>query len=231
MHISDVFAVFFIYPALVIILSVLFLGESAWWFDYVCCVASFIGVVLIVKPEFIFHNSDRSSDYFYFFLVVIAALLKAFEDAFTRSLGKDMHYQAINLFYTTLGMAIFPLVMIGAGTQIPILSTADYLRFLCIGLFAWLYQTFATLAFQSEKAGRVSMINYLQVDIFYLVDLFVFDKPMLVTDLLGILMVFSFNFFNGVYKTMGRITAMNIKMLEFKKNCALKKEIENQGKN
>lgn len=65
MHISDVFSVFFIYPAFVIMFSVCFLGEKSWWFDYVCCVASFTGAVLIVKPDFLFHNNNSESNYFF----------------------------------------------------------------------------------------------------------------------------------------------------------------------
>jgi drug/metabolite transporter (DMT)-like permease len=210
MHISDVFSIFFIYPAFVIIFSILFLGEKSWWFDYVCCITCFIGVVLIVRPDFIF-DSDRQkeSKNFYFLLVILSALIKACEDVSTRFLGKEIHFQSINLFYSSMGMLIFPSILIILHSQMPSFTVFEYLIFFFTGLSAWLYQTFATLAFQNENAGRVSIINYLQVDFMYIIDITVFHKQLILTDLIGTLLIFSFNFANGVYKTMRRIAILN----------------------
>jgi drug/metabolite transporter (DMT)-like permease len=218
MNMSDVFSVFYLYPAFVIIMSVIFLNEKAWWFDYVCCLACFIGAVLIVRPEFIFHDKQTSSNGIFFLLVIISAIIKAIEDVATRFMGNEMHYQAINLFYSTLGMLIFPsLIVLYLKDQIPSTTLFEQFIFLCTGVCSWIYHTFSTMAFQCENAGRVSMINYLQVDFMYILDIFIFDKSVVISDLVGTLMIFSFNFCNGLYKTIGRI-------------ASIKKEIERKKK-
>jgi drug/metabolite transporter (DMT)-like permease len=217
MNMSDVFSVFYIYPAFVIILSVVILGEKAWWFDYVCCVACFIGAALIVRPQFIFHDKQTESNSIFFLLVIISAIVKAVEDVSTRFMGNEMHYQAVNLFYSTIAILIFPAVIIFyLHGYIPSTTSFEQFIFFITGVCCWVYHTCSTIAFQCENAGRVSMINYLQVDFMYILDIIIFDKIILVSDLVGTLMIFSFNFGNGVYKTMGRIASIN-KEIERKK--------------
>jgi drug/metabolite transporter (DMT)-like permease len=218
MHISDVFAIFFIYPVLVILFSICLLGEKAWWFDYLSCLASLVGVLLIVKPEFLINSKHARQNYYFVFLVVIAAILKSWEDIATRKIGKETHFQAFNFFYSCLGMLVFPLIQVYSNIPVNFLTPTEIFLFFLAGLCAYAYQTFATLAFQNEKAGRVSMINYLQVDFLYIVDLFVFNKPLIAADLCGILLIFSFNFANGLYKTLNRISLLNQELKKLKNN-------------
>jgi drug/metabolite transporter (DMT)-like permease len=150
--------------------------------------------------------------------VVIAAIFKASEDVVTRLIGKDIHFQAINLFYSAIGMLVLPLTLVFFNQPVPQLSPFEMFIFLLTGASAWIYQTFATLAFQNENAGRVSMINYLQVDFMYVIDLVIFNKPLLFSDLLGTLLIFSFNFANGIYKTMRRISILSREMEKRRKN-------------
>lgn len=103
-------------------------------------------------------------------------------------------------------MLIFPLLLIVSSKPTPYLTSFEIFVFFITGVSAWLYQTFATIAFQNENAGRVSMINYLQVDILYVIDILLFNKTIIALDLIGTLMIFSFNFANGLYKTIKRIS-------------------------
>jgi len=61
------------------------------------------------------------------------------------------------------------------------------------------------LGLQNENAGRVSMVNYLQVALMYLSDLFIFGKELMLLDLMGTILIFSFNFINGIYKFVKRL--------------------------
>jgi drug/metabolite transporter (DMT)-like permease len=217
-------------PNPLIIFSVLFLGEKSWWFDYICCLSCFLGALLIVKPDFMFHgNHSRSNQSYLFFfgLVIIAAIFKACEDVVTRFIGKDMHFQAINLFYSSIGMLVFPLMLVIFNQPFPKISLYEVFIFMITGISAWIYQTFATMAFQNENAGRVSMINYLQVDFMYIIDLIIFNKPLLLSDLMGTLLIFSFNFANGLYKTLKRISVLNREIEKRKKNQNIGKNLQN----
>jgi drug/metabolite transporter (DMT)-like permease len=204
-YISDVVSVYLIYPLIVLIFSVVYLKEKSWWLDYACCLASIIGVILVIRPEFIFHNQNRKENELFNLLVVLAACLKSGVDITTRIIGCDMHFQANNLIYSSIGILVFPFLNILIESQIPQFMYIEYFIFFLSGLFVWLYQTFQTLALQNEKAGRASMINYLQVNFIYIADIIFFDKPLMVLDLVGTLMIFSFNFGNGFYKTYSRL--------------------------
>ena len=57
------------------------------------------------------------------------------------------------------------------------------------------------LGFQNENAGRVSMVNYLQVVFMFLTDIFLFGKKPFVADCIGTFLIVFFNSANSFYKT------------------------------
>jgi drug/metabolite transporter (DMT)-like permease len=56
--ISEVFTVYYTYPGIVLIISVLFLKEKAGKLDYVCLFACTFGVLLIIRPVFVENALD-----------------------------------------------------------------------------------------------------------------------------------------------------------------------------
>jgi drug/metabolite transporter (DMT)-like permease len=207
MPISDVFSIFFIYPIFVLLFSAFLLKEKTWFLDYLSALSCLCGVIMIVKPHFLFQNQTvaETPTQSFMYLLIIAALFKSIEDITTRSIGKSSHFQANNLFYTGLGLVILPLLCEINNQPFPNFSLFEILLFSLAGICAWSYQTLATLAFQNESAGRVSMVNYLQVDFLYVIDLIIFQKTPIMTDLIGILLIFSLNFANGLIKSCKRI--------------------------
>ena len=205
MHISDVYSIYYIYPAFIIIFSGIFLKEKITYFDICCLFACFIGAILIVKPNFIFtSNSNKKSETFFFILVVIAALLKAAEDVIIRNIGADINFLIVPFMYAFVGMILFPIPMFIFDTIYPTLSLFDNFIIFLIGLCTFLYMAFMTLGFQNENAGRVSMINYFQVVLMYLSDILLFDRSLQFLDLLGTMLIFGFNFTNGLIKAFKR---------------------------
>ena len=64
---------------------------------------------------------------------------------------------------------------------------------------SFVYQLFLTLGFQNEKAGRASMINYLQIPLMFIVDMIFFNKPFILYDIIGTFIIFIFNFGNSFF--------------------------------
>jgi len=56
LYISDVYSVYYIYPAFLIVFSTIFFKEKITKFDLLCLFACIIGAILVVKPNFIFNN-------------------------------------------------------------------------------------------------------------------------------------------------------------------------------
>ena len=208
-HISDVYSVYYIYPAFVILFSFLFLKEKIAVFDVCCLLACFAGAILIVKPDFIFNAggvpSGNPNNSFFFILVIIAALFKAIEDVIIRNVGKDVNFLIFPFMYSLLGMILFPIPMFVFDSVYPSFSFFDVVIIFLIGLCTFLYMSFMALGFQNESAGRVSMVNYLQVALMYVSDLCLFDKKLQILDLVGTCLIFGFNFTNGLMKAYKRM--------------------------
>ena len=210
MNISDVYAIYYIYPALVILLSYTFLREKLACFDFICLISCFVGAILIIKPEFIFHQSNQSSknNIFYMF-VFLGALFKSCEDVIVREVKHDVNYMAYPFMYSIIGILLFPIPMILNDTVYPSFNSQEILILFLIGLCTFLYQTFMALGLMNENAGRVSMINYLQVALMYVSDLLIFGKPFQYLDFTGIMLIFGFNFTNGLIKAFSRIKQLD----------------------
>ena len=205
-HISDVYSVYYMYPAIVILLSWLFLKEKVGSFDYVCLISCFIGAILIVKPNFLFlieqHNSTNS---IFFLIVFCGAILKAVEDVIVRNVGKDVHFLIFPFSYALIGILLFPIPMAINDRVFPSFNFSEIVVLFLIGVCSFFYQMFMALGLQNENAGRVSMINYFQVALMYISDLTFFGKSFELMELFGTFLIFFFNVTNGALKAIKRI--------------------------
>jgi len=208
MHISDVYSIYYLYPALVILFSWLFLKEKVGTFDYFCLICCFIGALLIVKPAFVFgslHASSKSSSSLFFLIVFCGAILKAIEDVIVRNVGKDVHFLIFPFSYALIGILLFPIPMVINDKVYPSFTFGEIIILFLIGFCTFAYQMFMALGLQNENAGRVSMINYFQVAFMYLSDLFFFGKPFQWIEVFGTFLIFFFNVTNGILKALKRM--------------------------
>lgn len=204
-NISDVYSVYYIYPGFILILSYFFLqNEKFKLFDYCCMFFCFIGVVLIIKPTFIFGSNGNSTNLSYYALVILASFIKAVEDVLVRNVGNNADPMIFPILYSIFGMFIFPLPMIMFDSIFPMFKLMDVLILFLIAVCTFFYQYFMAVGIQNENAGRVAMVNYVQIALMYGCDLIMFDKKLKFYDLIGTLIIFGFNFTNGLKKTIER---------------------------
>lgn len=216
MPISDVYAIYYIYPGIVILLSYVILKEKVGWFDYVCLASCFIGVMLIIKPTFLFQysNTHTGNSSLIMLCVLAAALIKGTEDIILRGVG-PVNCFVIPFLYSIMGMLIFPIPTLLSNTiDSPIdgVSCSDNILIICLALLTFGMQILMTLAIQNENAGRVSMVNYFQVLFMYFADIFIFNRSVVLLDLIGVGLIFVFNFINGFKKVLNRYR----QLVEFK---------------
>ena len=110
--------------------------------------------------------------------------------------------------------------MIINDTVYPSFNLREVFLLFLIGMCTFLYQTFMALGLMNENAGRVSMINYLQVALMYLSDLFIFGKRFQYLDFTGIMLIFGFNFTNGVIKAVSRMKQLDEAKRQYKEEQA-----------
>ena len=202
MSISDVFAIFYLYPGVVVLLSNLILNEKVGKFDYICLLACFIGAVCVLRPGMDFFEGKNMFGILTIF-VLLSVLFKASEDIILRYIGKKIHYLIIPFLYSGVGFFVYLLQIIVFNENKGLIIELSFFDWIIIFLIAFLsvsYQCLMALAFGNENAGRASMINYFQILFTFVADIVIFKRKAVFLDYLGILLIFGFNFTNGCIK-------------------------------
>ena len=205
MSISNVYAIYYLYPGIVVLFSNFILNEKVGNFDYICLFSCFIGVLCVLRPGIYFFDDINYGVLSIF--VLLSALFKACEDIILRYIGKKTHFLYTPLLYCIVGFFIYLIQVI--------LFREDKKFIIKMGLYDWTiiciiaflavsYQSLMALAFSNEKAGRASMINYLQILFTFLADIIIFKRETVLLDYIGILLIFGFNFTNGCIKVYYR---------------------------
>ena len=210
MPISDVYAIYYLYPGIIIIFSYCLINEKSSFFDYVCFISCFIGVLFVIRPQlftFTSANNDNMQTYIYNLLiccVILSAVFKALEDMIIRHIGRNIHFIIIPLLYCLLGLVLYPIPLIifcsDGVNAFRFVDMKGWILIILLACLSFCYTILLALSFQNENAGRASMINYLQVLFMFLADIYVFERKTVLLDYIGISLIFCFNFMNGVIK-------------------------------
>lgn len=216
---SNVYCVYFLYPLVVIILTTSFLGEALTLIDILCGPLCILGVLFIVRPKFLFNNPDDKENLeennLLYFAVGIACLAKGTADFLIRKIKSSIHFLVIPMAFSALGLLIFPILPLVDKIPLPDLTINLHLSILLNAILFFSYQAFLAYAFQLESAGRVVIINYLQLVFLFFADLLIFKKPYSNLDLIGVALIFGINFGNAIYKILKRFKEKEKKRLEF----------------
>ena len=224
--ISEVYSVFYIYPGMVMLLSYFILKEKVGPFDVYCLVSCFVGVLLIIRPSILFPSeaSAIKGNAGMFLLVILGAFLKACEDIIIRNVGKEVHCLVVPSIYSVVSMVLYPLTLLFSEENLFVKNDLkDVLIISLIALFSFLYQALMSLAIQNENAGRVSMVNYLQVFFMFLSDLLIFKKEMIFLDLLGTFLILVFNLYNSIRKAIQR--SENLKEMQLSEKMRISRDV------
>ncbi|KAF4038936.1 EamA-like transporter family [Phytophthora infestans] len=149
-------------PIVTFMLGALVLGEAIECLNFISCLVSFIGVMFVTRPAFLF-GTDESKEVPS--LAIICALggsvMQASSYITMRQL-KELNYVVINHYFLLFGLlyALATLWYFGVSFSLP----ADInlmVALLGSGLFAFVGQVFLTMGFQQSNAGIASVMRYL----------------------------------------------------------------------
>ena len=159
---NDFYTIFYFYPVLVMLLGYFFLKEKLKIFDFIFLIISYYGLILIVKQNLIYRDLNTT------LFPVFCVIFKSIQYLIIRKLGKNVHFLTFPFFYALVGLIIFSYGSLLVDKISPTF-TWDELRILFLSaLFTFLYQIFMILGLQNEIAGRVSIINYIQIAFMFL---------------------------------------------------------------
>jgi len=150
---ADAIAILYAYPFLLVIIAVLFLGERANWSVWIGVVVGFVGVVLVMRPEFDQINSGN------LYIFACAAII-SIQLALNRKLS-SVSPPLVTAFAGAI-CASFVLTMMLPGSWQPIPDSA----WLYIGLLVIsgsINQTLLVYAFAHADASTLAPFTYFEI--------------------------------------------------------------------
>ncbi|ELK00898.1 solute carrier family 35 member G1 isoform X1 [Pteropus alecto] len=166
---ADATVISFSCPVFTAILAWIFLKEKYSLWDALFTSFAIIGVILIVRPPFLFGSNtaemvESYSDHVKGSMASVAhALFAAFTLIILRKMGKSVEYFLSIWYYVVLGLVeCVTILFITGDWRLPYCGL-DRLFLILIGLFGLAGQVFLTKALQIEKAGPVAIVKTMDV--------------------------------------------------------------------
>lgn len=150
----------YLHPMFTAFLAVVFLKESLRWPTVVCVLLSFLGLLIIVRPAFLFGGVSGSYDQW----AIGAAILGAFGSGVAYILVRKLNATedpAVIIFYFPLFALPLSILLLGDAFIMPSLWQGVLL--LLVGVMTQIGQIGLTRAMQTETASRATSFSYLQV--------------------------------------------------------------------
>lgn len=142
------------------LLAALILRETLGWRDSLSILAGFAGVVLVVRPEFLFGGAGAGLDPFAAGVGLFAAGCSAAAYVLVRHLRRTEDPLVV-VFYFSLVATIGAIPGTLLAFEMP--SGMEWLVLLGVGVCTQLGQVFLTRGLHMERAGPVTAMGYLQV--------------------------------------------------------------------
>lgn len=162
MPIADAIAIFFVEPALLTLMSGVFLRETIGWRKIAACAAGFAGSLLVIQPSF-------SEFGFIALMPVVTAVTVATFILLTRALAHREDPWSMQFQSSFWAIAICAAVLVvgeGTGSSIidPVMPDTRSLVFMtCVGIVASLSGIFGAYAYRAAPASVLAPLQYLEI--------------------------------------------------------------------
>jgi drug/metabolite transporter (DMT)-like permease len=162
MPIADAIAIFFVQPFMLVLISVVFLGETIGWRRYVAIFVGFIGAMLVVQPSWLVFGWTAT-------LPLLAALSFAIYLAITRRQSQKYGPFALQFSVGLSGLGFMSLSLligdyVGFQPFDPVwASYSAWLWMALVGVISLLGHLAITAAFQRVAASVLAPLSYLEI--------------------------------------------------------------------
>lgn len=183
MPLGDASALGQIYPFLLVLISIPFLGEKAEPKQFAACILGFIGVILIARPH-------GEAGIFAACIVVLASCASAFGDLTTRKISrKDQSLTIVIWFFFISTILSFIWWLMAA--PFVVLTSHQILLLLGAGILGSFTQFFVIQAFKHLHAGIMGPYSYLGILLSTLFGWLFFNEVPTLWMLAGVLFIIS----------------------------------------
>jgi len=182
----------FTMPIFTAILAAVLLREKWGIREAAGTLFSFLGVLFVSQPEFIFQGGTvkitTSSTYMGMLAALFGSSLGALSYIIVRAVGQRGEPPLVCVFvFAALSVPLSSVAALLQGYKIPTLLEACGL--LMVGLTAYIAQVFLTRGLQLENAAKATSLQYLKVLCTYLLGVAFLSETPSVTSLFGALLI------------------------------------------
>lgn len=172
----------YLHPMFTAILALLFLKEHLKVGTMLCIFLSFLGVLVIVQPGFLFTSTTVDFNGFSVMVAIAGAFGSAVAYTLVRSLAKTEHPLVIILYFPLISLPASIILLWG---EFVVPEGITWLYLIVIGVATQIGQIGLTKSMQTESAGRATSFGYLQVVFAMLLGIFVYGEYPTIETLLG----------------------------------------------
>ena len=147
-------------PMFTAVLAIIFLGERVQRSTLACIILSFIGLLIIVRPDFLFGQISGG----YYSLAIVAAIFGAFGSGvgyvLVRKLSASEDPSVIIIYFPLVALPL-SITLLGGDFVMP--QGMTWIWLLLVGVFTQAAQVGLTKAMQTETASQATSFAYTQV--------------------------------------------------------------------
>ncbi|PIE41431.1 MAG: EamA family transporter [Gammaproteobacteria bacterium] len=150
----------YLHPMFTAVLALIFLKERLHMATIICILLSFIGLLFIARPDFLFAATSEPFP----FIAICAAIAGAFGSAVAYVIIRKLSQTddpSVIIFYFPLIALPFSLILLGSDFVWP--KGWEWFALLMVGVFTQVGQIGLTKAMQTETAARATAFSYMQV--------------------------------------------------------------------
>lgn len=167
-------------PFVVTVLAAKFLRERMRKGHILALIISFAGALFIIRPNF-------SCVEVGYLIAFASAVITGCSYTMVRKLKQDVDTPTIVFYYNIVTVLVsFPVMML-SGFVMP--NGVEWVKLLCLGISALLFNYFNTSAYKYAPAGEISIYNYLSVIFSSAFGLLLWKEHLLVTTVIGIMLI------------------------------------------
>lgn len=170
---AEATVIHYLHPMFTALLAIVFLRERLHRSTILCIVLSFVGLLIVVRPEFLFGGlTSRLPD-----IAIAAAVLGALGSAICYVLVRKLNETedpSVIIFYFPITALPLSLLLLGDNFVMP--QGWTWLLLLLVGVTTQFGQIGLTKAMQTETASRAMSFSYLQVAFVVLLGWLVFSE-------------------------------------------------------
>lgn len=149
----------YLHPAFTAIIALLFLREHVHASTIICIVLSFIGLITMVRPDFLFSNSTDFSS-FSILVAILGALGSAIAYVLVRKLSQTEDSSVIIFYFPLIAL---PVALLFPGEAFVMPNWEALMLLVLVGIFTQVGQVGLTKAMQTASAGKATAYSYVQV--------------------------------------------------------------------